>query len=76
MYFEHEYTVKIKGNSTKAIIADLVDQIELGIYYQLGDDIEEMEIDVKEIIHKDDNGMKAPPDENGMVNYYENGFTK
>lgn len=66
MYFEHEYTVKIKGNSSKAIIADIVDQIELGIYYQLGDDIEEMEIDVKETIHKDNNGM---------VNY-ENGFTK
>ena len=57
MCFEHEYTVKIKGNSTKAIIADIVDQIELGIYYQLGDDIEEMEIDVKEITHKDENGF-------------------
>lgn len=47
MYFEHEYTVKIKGNSDKAIIADIKDQIELGIYYQLGDDIPDMEIDVK-----------------------------
>lgn len=57
MYFEHEYTVKIKGNSTKAIIADIVDQIELGIYYQLGDDIEEMEIDIKETTNKDENGF-------------------
>lgn len=47
MYFEHEYVVKIKGNLTKAIIADIKDQIELGIYYQLGDDIPDMEIDVK-----------------------------
>lgn len=57
MYFEHEYTVKIKGNGAKVIIADIVDQIELGIYYQLGDDIEDMEIDVKEILHKDENGF-------------------
>ena len=57
MYFEHEYTVKIKGNGTKAIIADIVDQIELGIYYQLGDDIEDMEIDIKETPYKDKNGF-------------------
>ena len=47
MYFEHEYIVKVKGNSDKAIIADIKDQIEVGIYYQLGDDIPDMEIDVK-----------------------------
>jgi len=57
MYFEHEYTVKIKGNSTKAIIADIADQIELGIYYQLGDDIPDMEIDVKDTTNKDENGF-------------------
>lgn len=59
MYFEHEYIVKVKGNSDKAIIADIKDQIELGIYYQLGDDIPDMEIDVKEIFtHKDENGFE------------------
>lgn len=58
MNFEHEYTVKIKGKGAKAIIADIVAQIELAIYciyYQLGDDIEE--IDIKEINHKDENGF-------------------
>lgn len=57
MYFEHEYIVKVKGNSDKAIIADIKDQIELGIYYQLGDDIPDMEIDVKDTTNKDENGF-------------------
>lgn len=57
MYFEHEYIVKVKGNSDKAIIADIKDQIELGIYYQLGDDIPDMEIDVKDTSNKDENGF-------------------
>lgn len=57
MYFEHEYIVKVKGNSDKAIIADIKDQIELGIYYQLGDDIPDMEIDVKDTSNKGKNGF-------------------
>ena len=57
MYFEHEYIVKVKGNSDKAIIADIKDQIELGIYYQLSDDIPDMEIDVKDTPNKDENGF-------------------
>lgn len=58
MYFEHEYIVKVKGNSDKAIIADIKDQIEIGIYCQLGNDIPDMEIDVKakNLYYKVENG--------------------